>query len=433
MAISGINSIGTSFYTYQSTINNMRLSQALSQNPRASQAYSGYGSKYSSSRSAAMKSDVNFARQYSASMTDLMGAANELRPSNRGSVLNDLKVTSSDTSIATAKEKLTVRDQKDIRLDVQQVARAQVNVGDGVQALARAVSDMNFMVDDGSKTVNVRVGTVDNNGAARTNVDMLKEAAEQINRGNNGVAASVVQKDGVASLRLEGRSTGENNTFRVSGQMGAAAGAENIQTEAANAKYSVSSNGRTMQFESQSNEVTVDSARIGVTLKGAGQTTISSGVDVDKAASALDDLVKSYNSSLKFLNDNYGRGSGVDRQLRNMASGLGSGQSLERLGITVNKDATLSFDRGSLVENMKESPSRAKDLVSGISNMAERAYAKAETGMNVSSSSLVNGDVSGTGSRPITNPYNVFAMYSRSGAYNMSNYYAVGTMMNYLI
>lgn len=433
MAINGINSIGTSYYTYQSTINNLRLSQALSQNPRASQAYSGYGSKYSSSRSAAMKADISFARQYSTSMTDLMGAANELRPSNRGSVLNDLKVTSSDTSIATAKERLTVRDQKDIQLDVQQVARTQVNAGDGVRASARAVSDMNFTVDDGSKAVNVRVGAVDNNGAARTNADMLKEAAEQINRGNNGVTASVVQKDGMASLRLESRSTGADNTFRVNGQMGAAAGAENIQTEAANAKYSVSSNGRTMQFESRSNEVTVDSTRIGVTLKGTGRTTISSGVDVDKVASAVDDLVKSYNSSLKLLNDNYGRGTGVNRQLRNMASGLGSGQSLEKLGITVNKDATLSFDRGSLVENMKENPSQVRSLVSNVSNMAERAYAKAATGMSVSSSSLVNGDVSGTGSRSITNPYNVFAMYSRGGAYNMSNYYAVGTMMNYLI
>ncbi|MCI8593376.1 MAG: flagellar filament capping protein FliD [Lachnospiraceae bacterium] len=433
MAINGVNSFGTSYYTYQAAINNMRLSQALSRNPRASQAYSGYGSKYSSSRSTAMQSNISFAKQYSTSMTDLMGAANELRSSNRGSVLNDLTVTSTDTSIATAKERLTVRDQKDIQLDIQQVAQAQLNVSDGVRASAKADSDMNFAVDDGSKTVNVRVSAVDNNGAARTNADMLKEAAEQINRGNNGVTASVVQKDGVASLQLESKSTGADNTFRVSGQMGAAAGVENVQAEAANAKYSVSSNGQTMQFESRTNEVTVDSTRIGVTLKGTGQVTISSGVDVDKAASALDDLVKSYNSSLKFLNDNYGRGTGVGRQLRNMASGLGSDQSLEKMGITVNKDATLSFDKGSFVKSMKESPSQARSLISNVNNMAERAYAKGVTGVNVSSSSLVNGDVSSTASKSITNPYNVFAMYSRSGAYNMSNYYAVGTMMNYLI
>lgn len=116
-----------------------------------------------------------------------------------------------------------------------------------------------------------------------------------------------------------------------------------------------------------------------------------------------------------------------------MASGLGTDQSMEKLGITVNKDATLSFDRGSFVENIKKDPARMRSLVSNVSNMAERVYAKAQTGMNVSSSSLVNGDVSGASSKSITNPYNVFAMYSKSGAYNMSNYYAVGTMMNYLI
>lgn len=433
MAINGINSFGTSYYSYQSTINNMRLAQALSKNPRTSQAYSGYGSKYSASRSAAMQSNINFAKQYSTSMSDLMGTANELRVTNRNSVLNDLTVTSTDTSIATAKERLTVRDQKDIRLDVQQIAQAQVNVSDDVRALAKAESDMDFTVDDGIRSVNVKVGAVDNNGVSRTNVDMLKEAAEQINRGNSGVAASVVQKDGMASLQLESRYTGADNTFRVSGQMGAAAGAENLRTEAANAKYSVSSNGRTMQFESPANDVTVDSTRIGVTLKGIGQTTISAGADVEKTASAIEDLVKSYNSSLKLLYDNHNRGTGVDRQLRNMASGLGTDQSMEKLGITVNKDATLSFDRGSFVENIKKDPARMRSLVSNVSNMAERVYAKAQTGMNVSSSSLVNGDVSGASSKSITNPYNVFAMYSKSGAYNMSNYYAVGTMMNYLI
>lgn len=433
MAINGINSFGSSYYSYQSTINHMRLSQALSNNSRASQAYAGYGSRYSRPRGTAMQSGINFARQYSTSMSELMSAANELRTSNRSGVVNDLTITSSDTSVATAKEKLTVRDQKDIRLDVQQIAQAQVNVSENVRASARAESDMDFTVDDGSKSIDIRVSAVNGSGISRTNADMLQEAAEQINRGNIGVTASVVQKDGQTSLRLESKSTGADQTFRASGQMGAATGAENVQTEAANAKYAVTGNGLTMQFESRTNEVTVDSTRIGVTLKGTGQTTISAGVDVDKIASALDDLVKSYNSSLKLLGNNYGRGTGVDRQLRNMASGLGSSQAMEKLGITVNKDATLSFDRGSLVENIKENPSQARSLIANVSNMAERAYTKAVTGMNVSSRSLVNGDISGASSKNITNPYNVFAMYSRSGAYNMSNYYAVGTMMNYLI
>ena len=75
MAINGINSFGSSYYSYQSTINHMRLSQALSNNSRASQAYAGYGSRYSRPRSTAMQSGINFARQYSTSMSELMSAA----------------------------------------------------------------------------------------------------------------------------------------------------------------------------------------------------------------------------------------------------------------------------------------------------------------------------------------------------------------------
>lgn len=112
-----------------------------------------------------------------------------------------------------------------------------------------------------------------------------------------------------------------------------------------NSIYSVTANGKTTTYESYSNDVSVDSTRIGVTLKSTGKTTIRADVDVDKTVSAVEDLVNAYNSSLKVLNDNYERGTGVDRQLRNLVLGLGSEKSLEKLGITVNKDATLKFDK----------------------------------------------------------------------------------------
>lgn len=433
MAISGINN-GMGYYNYQASINNMRLAQALSRNTRFTQAISGVSSPSSvSSRRTSMDSSLGFVKSYNSSMSDLMNAANKLKGSNQSGVMNQLAVTSSDTSIATADAKLPVKNKQAVELDVQQIAQAQVNVSDGVKASEKASTDMDFTVDGVNGSVNVKVSAVDSKGIAKSNVQMLKEAADQINKSDSDVKASVVQKDGVASLQIEGKTTGASNTFEVSGQLGVAAGAENVKTEAVNAKYSVTKNGETTNHESYTNDVSLDYTRIGVKLKGVGKTTIKADVDTDKVASAVSDLVKSYNSSLKLLNDNYDRGTGVDRQLRNLVAGLGSEKSLEKLGITVNKDATLSFDKSVFAKNMEKDPSLTKSLVSGVSGIAEKAYSKASAGLNISSSSLLNGDIANATSNSATNPYNVFGMYSKSGAYNMSNYYAVGMMMNYLI
>lgn len=433
MAINGVNSY-MGYYNYQASINNFRLSQALANNQRFTQAMSSVsGSSSNSYRNTSLTSSMAFVKNYSSSMSDLMGSANALRSANQSGVMNDYVVSSSDASVAKATEKLTVRNAQQMDFDVQQLAAAQVNVSEGVKASDKASSDMDFTVGNALNSVNVKVSAVNSDGSAKTNVDMLKEAADQINRGTSNVKASVVQKDGVASLQLEGKYTGAANSFEVTGNLGAAAGADTVKTEAANSKYSVTVGGKTTQHESYSNDVYADSYRIGVELKGVGKTTIKADVDSDKIATALSDLVGSYNSSLKLLNDNYDRGTGVDKQLRNLVAGLGSEQSLKQLGITVNKDATLSFDKDAFAKNMKENPSLTRSLISGPGGIADRAFSKGSTGMNVSSSSLINGDLASAQEESITNPMNAFSSYSRSGAYAMNNYAAVGMMLNYLI
>ncbi len=433
MAINGVNSY-MGYYNYQASINNFRLSQALANNQRFTQAMSSVsGSSSNSYRNTSLTSSMAFVKNYSSSMSDLMGSANTLRSANQSGVMNDYVVSSSDASVAKATEKLTVRNAQQMDFDVQQLAAAQVNVSEGVKASDKASSDMDFTVGNALNSVNVKVSAVNSDGSAKTNADMLKEAADQINRGTSNVKASVVQKDGVASLQLEGKYTGAANSFEVTGNLGAAAGADTVKTEAANSKYSVTVGGKTTQHESYSNDVYADSYRIGVELKGVGKTTIKADVDSDKIATALSDLVGSYNSSLKLLNDNYDRGTGVDKQLRNLVAGLGSEQSLKQLGITVNKDATLSFDKDAFAKNMKENPSLTRSLISGPGGIADRAFSKGSTGMNVSSSSLINGDLASAQEESITNPMNAFSSYSRSGAYAMNNYAAVGMMLNYLI
>ena len=426
MAIGGIGSYGlNSLYGYQSTINSLRLTQALSRNPKLNQSSSSTSASSVVSKKAAKNANVAFVNEYASSMTDLMQAANALKGSNKSGAMSDLAITSSDEKVATASGKLLINSDKDFKLDVAQIAQAQMNVSEGVKASAYAQSGMNFTVGDDKNSVNVQVSAVKANGGSKTNAQMLREAADQINKSKANVTASVIEKDGVASLQIESKETGTSNAFEVSGEMGAAAGAENVKTE----------------YESESNTVSVGYVGVSAQLKGTGQTTLKADVDTGKAADALGKLVDAYNSSLKFLNNNFDRGTGIGRQMQSLLNGLGSEQSLKQMGITVNKDATLSFSKSTFEKNMAKDPSLTRDLVSGTGGIAERMFNKARSGLNMSSNSLTNGYTSSVYSssgassskNSATNPYAVLGMYSRSGAYNMSNYNAVGMMMNYLI
>ncbi len=294
------------YYNYQSTVNNIRLTQALSRNPKIQSYF-----KPSSYENHSLSSSMSFVKKYTSSMSELMSAANELRDVNRTNVLNDMKVSSSNESVATAVEKYGVKTPQELELDVTQIARAQSNVSEGVKGSDAAQSDMNFTVQTGGNSVNVQVSAWNSDGTSKTNAQMLKEAADKINQGEANVTANVVTKDGNVSLELVGKSTGRAQSFSVNGNLGAAQGLDKVSTESADAKYSMTVDGKTTHHESSTNEVTVNSSKIGVTLKDVGKTTIKADVDADKVASAVGNLVDKYNSSLKLLNDNYGRGSGV--------------------------------------------------------------------------------------------------------------------------
>ncbi len=426
MAINGIGSYG-SYYSYQASINNMRLAQALAKNPRYSQSAVSSNSALDSS----LKSSVNFVKEYNSSMSDLMKASNELRSVNSSGAMTQLGVTSSDADVATATARYGIRNKSEMTLDVAQLAQSQTNVSDGIKSAQMATSDMDFTIGSGSNSVNVKVTAANGDGTTKTNVQMLKAAAQQINDSNVGVRATVTQKDGVATLSLAGKNTGASNSFTVSGEMGAAAGAENVQNEAMNAQYSVTTNGKTVNYSSESNNVSMDLGRISVNLKNTGETTIRADVDNDKIVSAVGDMVKAYNSSLKLLNDNYDRGTGVDRQLRNMLSNLGSEQSMAKLGITTKKDGTLELDSSVLRKNLEKEPSLTKQLLSGTGGLANTLYNKASSGIGIQSGSLIDGDLSASTQQ--YSSFNMFSAYSKSGVYSLNNYAAVGMMMNYLI
>ena len=434
MSVGRISSSMVSYMNYTSSINQLRLQQALQNYHSNRQAVSPVQRVNSSYKD----SSLDFLKSYNTTMSDLMQSANTLRESNSSGAANALKLGSSDETVAIAEERFGgVRSGQELTLDITQVAKAQMNESKGVNALEKASSGMDFSIrsesaSGGVSYASVKVDARKSNGSLRTNQEMLEEAASQINRAKSGVEASVEMKDGKASLRITGKNTGEGNTFQVNGNTGIAEGLSDTVQAAQNANYSVTQNGVSRNYVSSANEVSLDMGRVKASLMSEGKAVISAQQDNEKIASAVSDLVKSYNKAVEFLGSNTGKGSAVNMQLRTMVRSLGSEQSLEKAGITMNKDGTLSFDKETLAANMKKEPNLVRDVISGRNGIAQAAFDRGSAAMRTNSAQLVQ-NMRQTEESWAADSYQFMNTFSKSGAYNLSNYMALGLMMDYFV
>lgn len=430
MAINGIGSYGYGDYNnYQSSINEMRLQQILTKNPKAVQAIESINSTGSGLK----KSSMDFLKSYNSSMSNLMHSANALKDTNFTGVANKLEITSSDTSVVSISQQNGLGNIKEMVLNVDKLATAQSNVSSGVKGSDTASEDMDFMISGSAGSVNVKVSATNDDGSARTNRDMLHAAAKQINSGRSDVKAVVQEKDGVMTLELEGKKTGSSNDFSVSGNMGAASGADSVKTQAMNAEYRVTKDGgQEITYTSSTNSIRLENGSATATLKETGTVTIKSEVNSDKLIDAVSDLVGSYQAAANLVNANTGRGSGTSTQASKFAHGLASGETLKKLGISTNKDGNLTLDKDVLKKALKEDPSLTKSLISGSNGIAQRAYGRAASAMNTNSSSLIRNDLAELEMQSVNDPFNMMNLYSSSGAYNMKNYYALGMITNFL-
>lgn len=430
MAINGIGSSYNNMYGIYNSYNNYRLQTALAKHGLS-------GSNNTSSRTGASmgtnNASMDFVKQYNTTMSNLLSSANSLMAANSSGAAADLSVTSSNTDIAQASIQYKPREAKTMTLDVQQLAQAQQNNSAEVLGGQAATENMNFQIESAQgRVINVNVNSLYDDGTSKTNRQMLREAAEQINGAGGNVRAKVIEKDGNVSLQISGKETGRHNAFTVSGNFGPAKDLDQERTSAQNAEYSVTENGVTKSYASDTNSIGLDLGRIGVQLKDTGSVQISTAPDEKKIISAVEDLVKSYNSAIELLSSNSGRGSGVERQLRNLLMGIAPEKSLDLVGITTNKDGTLKVNTETLAEKLKKDPTLTREIISGANGMASRAYGKATSALEANSVSLINNDLKRAEVDNITSEYNFMNMFARSGAYNLNNYYALGLMVNYL-
>ena len=435
MAINGISSYSN--YQYQNTLNLLRMSSMRNSSLNAVSAINRIGKTTSSSDP---YQDVkSFLTKYQSALTSLESSAAKLSGFSKSNAFNDYQVGSTNEDVADVKAGYKLNGDTDIRLQVESLAQSQQNqsgfkVG---QETAKAGEDMNFEIETSGGNISVSISALNDNGTAKTYNQMYREAAQAINAQDTGVRAQVVNDGGKVSLSIASRKTGEANGFKVTGSTGAATGIENAAIAAQDAVYTVTENGFSQSYRSDSNEIDLDVGRIHATLKSTGETNIFTGIDTDKVISAVEDLVKDYNSVTNLLSENTGRGVGAAKQYASFGRGLADEKTLKQLGISHDKEGNLVLDKKKLEEALVKEYEGTSQLISGQFGIAEKAAARADAALSSPVQRIASNDLSSISSQTQNggNYYDSFRYmgnFARSGAYNIGNYYTVGMLLNTL-
>lgn len=172
----------------------------------------------------------------------------------------------------------------------------------------------------------------------------------------------------------------------------------------------------------------------------------------DEVVDATKDFINQINGTISFLSKNSGHSATVAFQLASLQRTIPSDKALAKIGINVNTKGELSMDEDKFREALQKDPELVKDLLGGQFGMAERAGDKATQILDMSVNEIMGGStaasdstssstssssssVSGTTSSSKSNmsdSFRQFANFAKSGAYNLSNYYAV-SMLNILV
>lgn len=198
----------------------------------------------------------------------------------------------------------------------------------------------------------------------------------------------------------------------------------------------------------------------------------------DDVISAVGDLVKKYNDTISYLKSNTGLGNGITNQIETLQRAMPSEKTLKTIGITYDTSGNMKFDESALRTAMDNALNKAagaegefdleakwgvewdqaKDIISGQYGIADRVGAKATSILDSSVDRIVGGSSSSSSasnatdkadssnkttssntvstatakSTGMSDSFMQFASFAKSGAFNLSNYYAV-SMLNILV
>jgi flagellar capping protein FliD len=162
--------------------------------------------------------------------------------------------------------------------------------------------------------------------------------------------------------------------------------------------------------------------------------------------SSVKDFVNQYNETKSYLSSNSNRSSTVASHLAAFERAVPSEKTLKAMGISIDKYGKMQLDEKKLTESLDKDYEETKNLLGGQYGLAERVGTKATAILDTpvdkiagvsGSSSTGKGNASSSGAvssnSTMSESFLDFARFARSGAYNLGNYYAVGTMLNLLV
>ncbi len=161
---------------------------------------------------------------------------------------------------------------------------------------------------------------------------------------------------------------------------------------------------------------------------------------VDKAkediVTAVKDFAKAYNNAVSFLENNSDRSSTVVRQLNSLKNALTTEDAMARIGLSYDKSGNLQVDEDKLKDTLDKNYNSVKDIMGGQFGMAERAATKASDILDHASVEKIAGVAekqSKANSISDLDDFEIFSKFALGGAYNLTNYYAVSSMLNTLV
>lgn len=151
----------------------------------------------------------------------------------------------------------------------------------------------------------------------------------------------------------------------------------------------------------------------------------------DDVVSSMEAFIEDYNSVTDLLQTNSERGTGVASHLAAFERGNLSEQALQKIGITYDKNGSMQLDSKALKKALEEDYDTTANLIGGQYGLASRALSKTENALSDSVQRIVSNDLN----LLISNTQNFSSIqytysFSRAGAYNLSNMYAIGLFVN---
>lgn len=298
--------------------------------------------------------------------------------------------STSDATISTATASSTAAAGT-YDLAVTKLAQSQVKQSGGVTSDISASSTGTIGIQvGGGAVVNVTIDSSNNT---------LRGVRDAINEANAGVQASVVNDGTAYRLVLTANQSGTANTINVTNGLGAGEIKDALDgitqaRVAQNAEFTV--NG--VSISSESNIVGSAITGVSLTLNKEGSNKVIVSRDTGQAQAAVQSFVKAYNdlqSTVKtltsydastkkagVLNGDSGTTSmitGIRSMLGQAVTGAGQFRQLTDIGVSFQKDGTLSLDTTKLNDALKAS---AKDVAAlfgrqGTSDNALVSYTSA--------------------------------------------------------